>query len=97
MQITRSEETLFLEKSNKLLAITQNENIELNFENNNMKPNITEKDIKDNYSIQFSNRDGKIYEIMNDFYNSLVDFYNISEELMDAIYNIINFIFLLYF
>lgn len=86
MQITKSEETLFLEKNDKVLAITQNENIELYLINNNMKPNISEKNIKDNYSIQFSNRDGKIYEIMDDFYSSLVDFYNISEELMDEIY-----------
>jgi len=79
-------DTMNIKKNDKTLLITQNENIELQLINNNPMIENSVKEVKQNYSIQFSNRDGKIYEIMEDFYSSLVDFYNISPEMMDAIY-----------
>lgn len=86
MEINKNNGSVFIVKNDKILEITQNENMELNLINNNPSMENSAKAIKQNNSIQFSNRDGKIYEIISDFYNSLVDFYNIAPEMMDAIY-----------
>ena len=86
MEINKDNGSIFIMKNEKILEITENENIELNLINNNPKLENNAKDVKHNNTIQFSNRDGKIYEIMSEFYSSLVDFYNISPEMMDEIY-----------